>query len=245
MLDELDALMEKMLSLPVNKLEEAPEPPPTPAALDAPPVSYNTSVAVEAPPTRLDAPPPNIADLSAAFPHVQEDDAVSTVPPPTWLEDPPPIKVEAPAPPPSPRRIVERPTSYQLEEEGSVSAVAPPLSTKPVADAAPQETKFFRKDPPASLDELLPPLIVRAPAFDKLRQRARRRSLGGWLFLPLLWINQTFDRLTYSLGDAGTWLRSARGRKVIGSAGLLLLTLAGLWWLHDLLGWTWLSDPLQ
>jgi hypothetical protein len=38
----------------------------------------------------------------------------------------------------------------------------------------------------------------------------------------LLWSNRVFDRSTRWLGNPGRWLRSARGRTVLGWVGLVL-----------------------
>jgi hypothetical protein len=42
----------------------------------------------------------------------------------------------------------------------------------------------------------------------------------------VLWINRTFDRVTAWFGAPGRWLRSGRGRALLGWLGLLLWAVA-------------------
>src|SRR5713226_5364032 len=57
-LDELDALLQRMLSLPLNQLDADVSNPPPPPVRPAPPVGYSTTPASMPPPPRPLAPPP-------------------------------------------------------------------------------------------------------------------------------------------------------------------------------------------
>jgi len=68
-------------------------------------------------------------------------------------------------------------------------------------------------------------------------QRKRHPTL--WYWQPLIWSNRVFDRGMGRFGRTGKWLRSPRGRAVLGWSGLLFLAAALTIGLLDAMGWTW------
>ncbi len=128
------------------------------------------------------------------------------------------------AEPPSTDVEPEPTPSYQAEvEEAPVS----PYS----AIAAPIPDRFAENGTLPSLTELHSETTFESPP-------RQERQLWRLLLKPLFWINRSFDVCTYWMGNAGRWLRSTRGRSVIGYVGLGLLAVSVLWWFRNLLGWT-------
>ena len=213
MLDELDALMERMLALPVNDLSEpAPalpreivESPARTAQLDQ--AELSDSVGQEVACEELASEPSTTKEPGKIL--------VGRLTPSYMAE------VEEPAPPPSATQ------SYAFSPEPAVESSAPrPLPS------------WRQSEPAPSADELLPPLTVSRPVTEGKRY-PRRRSLGQWLMQPLLWLNRRFDRATRWLGGLGHWLRGSAGRMLLGYMGIALFALAIAWVLRDWLRWGW------
>jgi hypothetical protein len=189
MLDELDALMERMLALPVTDLEENPG-----ATVDARDRQH----------------------LAASL---------------TILEPPPP-----PKPP-------ELPPISPIGASGQSPLMrVDPSANPPVRGPRKQPVVPKLSDVDASVTEvaeedMLPPVVVRRPPANAEDLPQVRRPFSLWYWQPLLWINQLYDRSTHTLGPVGQWLRSGRGRSVLGLAGLSFLGLAAVWLLRDWLGW--------
>ena len=206
MLDELDALMERMRALPVNDLaDQAP-------AVSPPPSSAKVTVVEASPP--VEAPRPTSA--SSTGPGKVLVSRLSA--PPSYTTE-----MEEEKPRPKKKDKEPKPSSEQIMEK-QASLWTEPLPTP---------------------DEILPPLVVKPVPAEVKRFPGKRRSLSGIALLPLLWINQAYDRATVVLGPVGRWLRGVHGRKLLGLIGLGLLALAVLWLLHDWLGWNWMADPLE
>jgi hypothetical protein len=181
MLDELDALMAKMLSLPVNDPDEAP---PFPQEVVKAPTLTPT--------------------LSATL---------------TLLEPP--------------ARTAPTTENYLSEPEpSSHPAVNPPHIVLPpeVREAAPQ--------PEPLTNDVIPPSVMPdlKPLLEQIPESATARTTQ-WGYMPLLWINQGFDRSTTMLGGAGDWLRSQAGRMLLGVSGIAMMVIAVAWFLKDWLGW--------
>lgn len=185
MLDELDALMEKMLALPVTDPEEAA---PFPAEVVKPPSLTPT--------------------LSATL---------------TML--PPPAAAPVSIPEPEPSHPVTNPPHLSMPASLPIEPAAPPSLSIPVPEPEPLTNEI---EPPSRMAELEPLLAeVPAPGTPVTTQ---------WVYLPLLWLNQGFDRVATSLG-LGTALRGPAGRMVLGMSGIALMLAAGAWLLKDWLGW--------
>src|SRR5262245_18160182 len=231
MLDELDALMERMLTLPVNEPEEErtkekrPErpamaatltmvetPPPPPSAPPAPEtkilVGRVTTPSYTAPEERA----PADTGSDAREQEYRGERARYVDAPP--LPDAPAF-TDAPAYTDAPPYTDAAP--YRQE------AATPPQSHWPTSEAPPSEAK--------TSDETVRPLAE--------HHIPDRRSLGSVLLQPLLWINGVYDRCTAWLGPLGRLLRSPRGRAMVGFVGLTLIGLAIAWSMRDWFGWWW------
>jgi hypothetical protein len=237
MLDELDALMERMLSLPVDGVDTSALPPPPsfpgmeataiaePAALNEPAaLEGQAALEVLEPP----APPPTSPQPTAQLPAA----APALVP-----EPPSPLQGPHMWPVPAGKIIVGR-------------LSAPPVYSPPSLEETTQK-KSQVIEPAGELavgvatgsssEVAFPPLLVK-PA---VKVPVRRRSILRAGLRLLLWFNQSFDQATTRLGATGRSLRSVRGRRLLGLAGLALLGLAIAWCLHDWLGWTWFKVSLE
>ena len=213
MLDELDALMERMLAVPVSDgEEESPAPSaipqksrplaPTLTLLQVPP----EEAPVEEPRPELppldpphDRPNPSHLPIRAPRGNKAEDAAeFSATMAPSLLSN---FSYRTPELPPLPGLPAAAPEAFS-------SRALPPLSS-PSVDAV--------------LDEVPEPIA----------------SPMDWLLLPIIWCNRLFDHGTRVFGDSGNWLRSPLGRMLLGAVGLILLAAAGAWASRDWLGWTW------
>src|SRR5579883_1698020 len=100
-LDELDALLQRMLDLPVNQVDEPAEPEESrpPARAARPPVPYTVPINETPPPPRLE---PRVVPVEGpqASPPVPAPAAVAPAPPPVAAAPTPPRPAVVPAPPP-------------------------------------------------------------------------------------------------------------------------------------------------
>jgi hypothetical protein len=210
-LDELDALLQRMLSLPVGKPAEAAPPP----KLPDPPVPDP----IPAQPVRIDPPAP-AKTPHLTFPPARENPVVvsATVPAATVAEmrsftPPAPKPFEFPSPdrlfgPPTPDTGVTPPT-----------AVAEPFGPVPI------------HVPPAVEDDPEPVALV-APVPSAGSSRV---PVAHW---PLFGVNWMLERMLDLFGPPGQILCSPAAKTVLGWGGVLLLTGAGAWvargmgWVH-------------
>jgi hypothetical protein len=242
MLDELDALMERMLSLPVDELDmSSPAPPPSLMTLDEPREAAVDGPSSDAP---SDAPRsavlPTPAQPVAQVAELRSETQADWQPPP--LESSPHLQGPHLRPVPSGKIIVGR-------------LSAPPLYSPPLPEEAKKNAQAIESADEQPVDILaaapvlpevaLPPLIVKPSVKPSVKPPARRRSLWHAGRQLLLRLNQAFDQATTWLGGTGHWLRSVRGRRVLGLAGLALFALAIVWCLHDWLGWNWFKVSLE
>jgi hypothetical protein len=211
LLDELDALMQRMLALPVQPSDDEPGPqpvaPPTPpAAADPAPVASRT-LTVQAQISPLPATQELVVTRTAA-PVVK---APAVQPPPRRIDlEPPdmtaPTYVPLGAEPLLPL-ILQRPRKPGLEV----------LAPKSPAPAPPKPATAPQLAPPPS-----PPLPTpHAPAWG-----------SGWVHA----LNRRYDRATDWLGPLGRWLRGRQGRNLLGWLGLVMLAAAVGWALVQFLG---------
>jgi hypothetical protein len=212
-LDDLDALLQRMLALPVDPAEE-PAPPDEPLAASQPaaapladepaPPAGNMILSDPLPVVTPPAPPSGNMILSDPLPPPRRDDGV-------WMKDEP------------------RPMA-----SGS-SFLLPP---SPVPPAAPVPLPLLNPVPPAQRRApVLPPPDRRLSPREALI--ASRPPEVFVLLRPILWLNRAFDGLAFALGAPGRWLRRPVGRTALGLIGLLLLAAAGALVLLDRFGWTW------
>jgi hypothetical protein len=208
-LDELDALLQRMLALPINQLDEA--------TLGPEPSARSTPAPAHTAPVNDSGRSPAMALLRSSGP------AESPSPPsepwdPGWNINLNPQQGSSILGPRSPAAAVRPPNAESAPAESvrrpETATVVRPESRpeQPVATPAPTPLPAFVSrsvGPPA-------PLVLQ----------------------PLVWVNRRFDAIITSFGPAGCWLRSPAGRNLLGVSGLLML-LGGLaWGALDFFGWT-------
>jgi hypothetical protein len=156
-----------------------------------------------------------------------------------------PVAVQAPREPrlATPVRAEAMPAATSGQVLVAQIAVVHSPATHDVLPSPKSTRDSWAEYQPSNQDEVLPPLASLVAPVAETNPSASRLFL--FRFRPLLWLNQGFDQLTQRLGFAGSWLRSSRGRMVIGVVGLTLLALAAGWWLKEWLGWTWSWDSLE
>ena len=238
-LDELDALLKKMLELPVQAAEENGQEPasvlpirpslrPKPATepLCSEPTGYTV---IE---TALPDLPPCLTPSVSADP-VQDQAAArlreqaewqqyqSSWQPSaqtwgplaeTWRQTQPTAPPEIPSFA-GPSHASVQTQTVEIPEAGEAVGSAP-SGTAPSSPAA----------APSAQTATVPPVD------------AERRSFLLW---PLLVVNGCFDLPTYLMGPIGRWLRSAEGGKWLAFLGLMGMVAAAILVLLDGIGWNW------
>lgn len=218
MLDELDALMERMLALPVD----APADPPGPSVPSdfLPKLSATLTLlerGIEEAPARkapAETPP---ATSPVAAPNI-----------PSYVADLEEGIREAAGSKSSPG------TSEPAEAHESAASPgipASPVRRVPGATPPPPEAAAEDPDVPPALGCLPIPEITPLPR--------RRRAWTTLVLLPLLMVNWAWDFCTWLIGPSGRWLRSPTVKNLLGYTGLGLLAVAAGWLLKDWMGWTW------
>lgn len=240
MLDELDALMERMLAVPIA---ESPEPAPPQTAATQPP-----SRPMAATLTLLQAP---VDEPRAPYrPPVGPTPAKSGFDPAHAGTNPSHLPRPAPSPP-SPLLLGTGGNGSTVGAVGSSAEPAwsemagyPSLTYPPAEASEPYPELPALPDSPAATPEALshfalPP--ASDPSLDELLADVPEppASLAAWFILPVLWGNRLFDQGTMLLGENASWLRGTLGRTALGMAGLILFGAALLWLARDWLGWTW------
>jgi hypothetical protein len=208
LLDELDALMKRMLALPVNQIEDE---------LRA--KAERATAAAEAP--AADRPPmaPEDGETGPDSPAAEELPA-------DWPaeEDTPEDREQA--------REHDAPSVLVAEEEPDLERIIPASPEVLAAIGRPPREPERKRDPAprepdsAGVTALAgggPGPAVAVPPV--------------WL-RPLVWSNRAFDRCMAWLGGPGQWLRGHNGRAMLGWTGLGLLAGALAWLLANQIGWT-------
>jgi hypothetical protein len=268
-LDELDALLQRMLDLPVNRGEEEPEPAPVPTA--APPVK-------EPRPSR---PPVSYSDETADVPVAARERATPSLEPRVIPASPAPVE-EAPAAGETPDatesaaaaenwvpfRSSWEPSSltwqplqenwkqvqaalrhrHQEDAVNQPPSAPTPEPSHPPETAPPDWTSPAPAAPPANAEDDWAPTIPlmptpQAPPGEQVAPTPTPAAGGfapvAWWQTPLLAFNLLFDLLLWPLGPLGKWLRRRPGRNFLGFLGLLALAGAAGLALADWFGWTW------
>jgi hypothetical protein len=223
-LDELDALLQRMLDLPVNKLDDGQ--------------------GVEAPPPGADGTGAAASGLTAALPEVPRPPVQYVVveTPPAEVSSGSPGALAAQAPP-SPADPATGPDAPDAGDWVPLrSAWRPSAQTwGPLAESW-WQAQSGEKPQPAGTDEAPPPeppaeaispdttpAAPQAPAAMP-KPPENRSDLAvarpGLLARPLLGFNRAFYRGVASLGAPGRWLAGPAGRTVLGVLGLAFLTAA-------------------
>jgi hypothetical protein len=268
MLDELDALMERMLSLPVADTESpADEPPPTSKPAVAPaPSAYPTVSAkltvIESPEGDFgpDSPEPEAHEehVTVSYPQTLtlpkfEDDAAAAPSTSSWFDLPKDEIEPAPAqdwpesnestsvaePDQAPASLVsEMPAS-----ESETSAEASWLEKPSGLEWQPPSTASYA-DAGAMVAAPLTPIIAPPPSLGietptVPKPKLTRVAQSKLGYRPLLRVNRGFDSAMGWLGPVGRSLRGKQGRNLLGITGLGLMLGALLWLLKDWMGWNW------
>ncbi len=236
-LDELDALLQRMLDLPVNKLEEEEpaEEAETPAPEFRAPVSY--SVPIAEPPPRLE---PRVVPVAET--PVSPPPAPAEMPPPEAREPGPDDWVRlASTWQPSPRTWQPLAQSWQHASRPAARPAVPP--EPPAAPPTSAPAVVVQAPPPAAAEPVAPPepefseeFLVPAAVKPLVPAQAPGYSLWEW---PFVAVNAIFDVATLPLGPFGAGLRSNIGRNLLAAAGFLCLAAAVVVATGDWIGWIW------
>ncbi len=215
MLDELDALMERMMALPVSGADDEP-------VADTIPAMPTVAATV----TLLDLPLVPESQATAMQADVGFDASLPSPPatPPNEVHGAHPMQAETP---------------YYFADWDPFSP--PAAATKHVATPSPTvvESTSAEANPQPLPDELLPPTVLskNVPPFEPVP--VDERWLLGLALAPLYWLNGIFEGATGALGPIGKLLRAPAGRNLLGISGLVMLGLAIAWLVKDWLGWIW------
>lgn len=240
-LDELDALLQRMLTLPVNQL---PEPEGSSGGESQPPPS------VVRPRTKLPSPvePASNAGKPGAEEPAPAPEELDMKPAASVRHEPPtrmrgPIVVYQPINNPAALSVAEMPA---IDEEKVPVRAASIAATVVVSRADPAAGWGAAAEEPPPLPALEPAKPVEhflpephSPFLERHRARLREKHRAAPWLGPLGWINVLFDRCIVALGRPGLWLVRSEGRNVLGWIGLGLLLAAGVILVGDWFGWTW------
>ena len=218
-LDELDALLQRMLALPLNPPDPAPHPGGlTPTGLPVPPLPLPPESVPAAKNWRIDPPAPVAAP--PPVPHA------GIAPNPGGLPSPGSPEPRPQVPPPEPERVVIAtprvpPPEPEPPVRVSVPAPLPAPERKPVP--IPEPVVARPAPPPA------PPAVPGPPI-----------PVALW---PLIAFNWTIDRLLGLFGPPGWFLRGGFGKNLLGVTGVGLLAYTAVR-LAQQQGWVSLPFPL-
>jgi hypothetical protein len=221
-LDELDALLQRMLTLPMNQSDEvAPEPLPARSSISDPSPT----------PAPVNGRRPQMVLLDGSAPVTPPQSPPSTWDP-HWNINLNPQQGSSILGPRSPAASDQRTASQRLQPE-----VAPPVWRA--------ETVAFA---PTNLEPTpQPPLSAPAAASTVPIQRYTRTSIQSAepqieepapiLLAPVAMLNRAFDAVMLSLGPPGQWFCTSTGRNFLGYAGLALLFGSAAWGAAGWFGW--------
>jgi hypothetical protein len=214
LLEELDALMQRMLAVPVNDLGDTVE-----TKASAAPTTEPLTVAASEPPSAIDAEQASAAceaQIPATTAHVvtAPDEAAASL---ASSERQPQLKESS---------IVLEPGEIPL---GGFWP-HPALNNLPRAQEAGGQ--------PAAPSHWAPPPVQRPPLSLSPSPPLRTRSTNWWL-RSLLWSNRTFDRGAAVLGRPGRCLQGRGARMLLGWLGIALLVGSLAWGLSAWFDWTW------
>lgn len=217
-LEELDALLQRMLSLPSNQgdADLAPPPPPiAPAAMQPPPMPPRQSMP-PAPPRRRAEPPSgenawNVPLPSSGGPAVANGW-------PVGIES---LNVSATS------TVIPKPA--QAPARLRVTSVTAPPEPNPVRESV-APAQRLRVEPP--------PMTIPIPPPRQLPMQPPLAPLPFYLW-PLGLIDRTIGEAFAAFGPPGRWLGQGGGKLFFGWCGLLMLGAAVIWGVMDYLGWSW------
>jgi hypothetical protein len=217
-LDELDTLLQRMLSLPLNKPDAVPVPPKV--ELPLPPAPPTLSAA-EMPRPPLPEPP---AAWSAPLPEPRQ----------TFLPLTPAAPVDfEPATDVAPRgpdlRSLHDLLPFPIPGDPSLMPGGP--GTLRGVDAPATPAGFRSAMPPIDLPPALP-----APSPGPVMTPPPPPSSGPGLLAPLVLANRVLEGTLGWCGPLGHWLTRPPVKRLLGYAGLVMLVASG-WWVARGMGW--------
>ena len=218
LLDELDALMQRMLAVPVNELGDAP---------DAKEITAQATETIAG--SQLAAP------LPAAAP--KEGEPANKSPDNMFVA----THQAAPAlPAPHRKPQPDRPAVHVPQTPAQPAPGEVPLGGFwPHPALQSPHLRETTGQPPSAPPHWSPPPGQRSsPSFARPTSTTHRPTANWWL-QSLLWSNRTFDRCTASLGRPGRWLQGRGGRMLLGWLGIALLIGSLAWGLSNWFDWTW------
>jgi hypothetical protein len=259
-LDELDALLQRMLDLPVNQVDDEPD---EPEAAAEPPISYRVPIAESAP---------------SLEPRVVPAEESLRPPPPRPAEQAPPPVFEAPpavqaptAREPGPDDWVRLASTWQPSAqtwqplaqswqqasrpgERPVAPMPPPAPPAPVQSfpvsrpvespevmSAPVPVKPVQPTVSSSddlADLVIPPMPVAETKAPDPKQVERGPGYAWWQW-PFVPANVVFDVATLALGPLGAGMRSRAGRNFLAAIGIGCMAAAAVVVAADEFGWIW------
>jgi hypothetical protein len=223
--DELDAILQRMLTLPVNGLSDTDDLPKSDPPITPPPVRRRPV----APPV-LEKPP--LPETAPSPPRIEA--------PSKPREEPPrgSIVIFQPVSSPATLSVPEMPP-LAIATPPIVAPQLPPVPTQPATGWGPARVEPPKTTPEAP--EEVEPIVTAKPSEFFERHRARlieQRRTTPWLG-PLGWLNAAFDRSSVALGRPGLWLVRSDVRTVMGWLGFAMLLAAAVILVGDWFGWTW------
>ncbi|HEY1376472.1 MAG TPA: hypothetical protein VGF55_06740 [Gemmataceae bacterium] len=210
-LDELDALLQRMLSLPVNQPDDD--------SAARPPVAPRPAADPSATPPPGRGPRLVLLDGSAPVPPPQSAPAGWDA---TWninLNPQQGSSILGPRSPAAPRQQPESaPPVWRAETVAFAPARPEPTPQPPLSAPTPHANPAVRVDPAP----------VNRP------QAAEPAPLPLW---PLVAVNRVFDAVMPWLGPPGQWLCTRAGRNLLGYAGLGMILGGAAWAAGGWFGW--------
>jgi hypothetical protein len=209
-LDELDALLQRMLNLPANQVDEPADP-------TAPRPRFNTADPSPTPP-----PPagrrPAMRLLEGSAPVA----APSAPPPASW----------------DPHWNINLNPQQGSSVFGRTPAVARSAAPEPAVPVWRAETVAFPQSEAAPAPQPVaaaPPAPMPAPPVFQSRPVAAEPT--SLVLLPAIMVNRVFDAVIVHLGPPGEWLCTRAGRTILGLAGLAMIAGSAAWAAAGWFGW--------
>ncbi|HEY7153597.1 MAG TPA: hypothetical protein VH575_06540 [Gemmataceae bacterium] len=250
-LDELDALLQRMLELPVNQTEEKNEAEAEEADEMPPPPVVR--------PTATKPPPYTVVETASPRPLPAASGFAPRPSPETVAEErpqPPIADADTPASEAEmwvPLRSTWQPSAQTWQplaeswRQANDPAAPPVVVSSPIPipqiDPPPEIAPSPAPAPVESVQDIAPAAesapVADAPVEPRLSLTAEDAPVEPRLLLPLLWFNQGFDACMAPLGVAGQWLCSPSGRQTLGLAGLACLAAAVVVAVSAGMSWPW------
>jgi hypothetical protein len=208
-LEELDALLQRMLSLPLSHIEETPTPPPPPQVKVQVPLPPSPPVMtireIHGKPPESDQPqiqswrvelPPNTPTLIPSAPQMipgwDQSTQITSVPNTVTPQNPPSTKTENPTTP----QMVYGQETTPLTKETPVNEEPPPVA-QVVVYTPPSRSTSVASEPPL-------PVIL-------------------W---PFYLVDRVYTVITYILGPLTSWLSGPSMKHFLGWLGIIMILLA-------------------